>query len=168
MIDKTESLIIGQAFEATMLARFKDLIKTNFREDMVEKKDFKQVISFQAKSLGHVLRGKKQLSEHYRWLEIHSVGGDGGSMLSEVDYLVFEQQKYYLVVPRKELFEAMKGKIELTKRLTRAEIEKQLEEQAHDLSPVCYRPYTRTEQRDMIILIPTLDLIRFGGVLIDK
>lgn len=167
-IDKTESLVKGRAFEAEMLGKFKDLIATNFKEDRIEKKDFKQVISFQAKSLGHVLRGFKHRSEHYRWIEIHSVGGDGGTMLSEVDYLVFEQQKYYLIVPHSNLFDSLKGRIDATKRLPREELEKALSESEHDLSSVCYRPYTRKERNDMIILVPTLDLIRFGGILIDK
>lgn len=164
----SDSLLRGKAFEEAMLTTFRDIIKTSFSEDVFEKKDFKQVISFQAKSLGAILREYEHKSEHYKWVEMMNVNGDGGSIISEVDYLVFELTNYFLVVPRENLFKFCKSRMDATNRLKRDNIKEQLEGSSHDLASLCYRPYTRTERKDMLLLVPTIDLVRCGGVLIDK
>lgn len=164
----SESLLRGKAFEEAMLTSFRDIIKTTFSEDVFEKKDFKQVISFQAKSLGYILREYEHSSEHYKWVEMMNVNGDGGSIISGVDYLVFELSNYFLIVPRENLFTFCKSRMDATNRLKRENIKELLEGTSHDLSALCYRPYTRKERQDILLLVPTIDIVRCGGVLIDK
>lgn len=164
----SDSLLRGKAFEEQMLNSFRDIIKTSFSDDVFEKKDFKQVVSFQAKSLGSILREYEHSSEHYKWVEMMNVNGDGGSIISEVDYLVFELQAYYLIVPRENLFKFCKSRMDATNRLKRDNIKELLEGTSHDLRSLCYRPYTRRERNDVLLLVPTIDIVRCGGVLIDK
>lgn len=157
---------IGREMEENFLNAFTGMMRATFLEDVRDKKDFKQVISFQFKGLGHILRGFGRRAEHYKWVELIAVDGSQGTMTSEVDFVVFEQDRYYLVVAKESLFKFIQGKIDMTKKLSREELDKNIS--VDILEPLCYRPYTRKERKDLLILVPTIDIIRAGGFLIDK
>jgi mRNA-degrading endonuclease YafQ of YafQ-DinJ toxin-antitoxin module len=161
-----QQLLAGKAFESELHSNFKNMFKASFREDVEDKVDLKQVVTYQCKSLGKILREHPLKAEYFKWVEIYNVHGDGGTMLSEVDYIVYELTDYYLVISKNELFNFLKGRIKHREPLKRSEIESALSEST--LSEVCYRPYTRKGRQDSLILIPTLDLLYCGGSLISR
>lgn len=156
----------GREMEENFLSAFTGMMKASFLEDVRDKKDFKQVISYQFKSLGYILRGFDRKAEHYKWVELIAVDGSQGTLTSGVDFVVFEQARYYMVVAKEHLFRFIQGKVDMTKKLTRRELEENIS--VDILEPLCYRPYTRKDRRDILILVPAIDIIRSGGFLIDK
>lgn len=162
----SKELYAGIAFEKELHDKFKNMFRASFREDVDHKVDLKQTVTYQCKSLGRVLREHPLKAEYFKWVELYNVHGDGGTMLSEVDFLVYELSNYYLVLSRSALFSFLKGRIRHTEPVRRHDIEKAIADSS--LNEVCYRPYTRKGRLDTLILVPTLDLLFCGGSLIER
>lgn len=162
----SKELYAGIEFERELHEKFRNMIRSSFREDVEDKVDLKQVVTYQCKSLGRVLREHPLKAEYFKWVELYNVHGDGGTMLSDVDFVVYELEKYYLVLSRSVLFSFLKGRIRHKEPLKRTEIEQAIADS--NLNEVCYRPYTRKGRQDTLILIPTLDLLFCGGSLIER
>jgi len=163
-MNRQKQLIAGEKFEREIMESFKHVFGTGFKEDAEDKVDLKQLVTYQCKSMGKILREHKMAAEHFKWVEIHNVHGDGGVMLSEVDFIVYEMRDYYLVVSRKKLFDFLKGK--LRSRVTRDELVQAVS--SDSLYDVVYRPYSRATRKDVLILVPTVDLIYAGGNLVKR
>jgi hypothetical protein len=162
----SKELYAGIAFEKELHEKYRNMFRSTFREDVEDKVDLKQTVTYQCKSLGRILREHPLKAEYFKWVELYNVHGDGGTMLSDVDFVVYELEKYYLVISRSLLFSFLKGRIRFKEVLKRSEIEDAIA--SSTLSEVCYRPYTRKGRQDTLILIPTLDLIFCGGSLIER
>jgi hypothetical protein len=88
---------------------------------------------------------------HY--VELRNVHGNRGWLYGQANYIVFETRSYWLVVPREDLVNFIDGAVEKNER---------------SLQPEVYKLYQRHERKDLITVVPTVDLLSITETAIKK
>lgn len=89
---------------------------------------------------------------HYHWLEIKNVAGGLGWLYKQADYFAFESERSWIFVKRTKLIEW------LNKNLKKVEVD----------DPEPYKLYSRKGRKDVLTLVPTVDLCLIAKRIIEK
>jgi hypothetical protein len=126
-------------------------------QDIYEHWDFKIVneTKIDVKSLRKISRTDSKVNENYSWIEILNVHGNKGSLYGDADVIVFETIDYWIFVKRKKLQEFIEDKCKDKIRTTQS-------------TDALYKLYSRTDRKDVITQIKTLDLCFISYKIIKK
>ena len=128
-----------------------DYYLSNAQEDMLEHWDV--AIKFDIKS-----QPKSESIKGYRWVEIVNVNGELGSLCGTAKFMVFEEQKYFIIVNREKLKDFVIKNIK-DEFVTQSEWRK---------NPQPFLKYQRQGRKDVITLVPLIDLCYLGRVVKKK
>ena len=142
----------GKETELEFSKLFESSIQSTKEEDMNQHWDVAIDIKFDVKGLKKINRTDESVNENIHWLEIKNVNGDLGWVYGQADYFVFETHKYWILVAKEELQTFIKENI--------------IKE--YSKTPTIYNLYTREGRKDVLTLIPTLDLCAISSRIIKK
>lgn len=115
---------------------------TSEKEDMFDHIDLKVELTIDVKGLKRVSRSDAQPNQNIHWVELQNVMGNRGWLYGEADYFAFETEKHFLFVSRETLQEFVKENVK----------------QEFSDRPELFKLYTRNGRKDILTLIPTLEL----------
>jgi hypothetical protein len=98
-------------------------------------------------------RDDPEPTDHIHYVELRNVQGKLGWLYGEADYIVFETRRYWIVVKRRTLMPFVEGLTENNER---------------SLKPTVYRLYQRTGRKDLMTVVPTVDLLAISEATIKK
>lgn len=139
---------------------FKDVILATEKEDINEHWDLKipyngvEYKKFDVKGLKKINRVDPFTNENYHYIELKNVNGDSGWLYGEADYFTFEINEYWIIVDKAKLQELIKTKV--TKKMVSTPDE------------ALYCLYRRSDRKDVITLVKTIDLILIMDSVISK
>ena len=142
----------GKETELEFSKLFESSIQSTKEEDIRQHWDVAIDIKFDVKGLKKISRTDESVNENIHWLEIKNVNGDLGWVYGQADYFVFETHKYWILVAKEELQTFIKENI--------------IKE--YSKTPTIYNLYTREGRKDVLTLIPTLDLCAISSRIIKK
>ena len=92
-------------------------------------------------------------TDRIHYVELRNVHGELGWLYGEADYIAFETRRYWLVVDRKFLMAYVEGATQKNLRSQRPEV---------------YKLYQREGRKDLMTLVPTVDLLAISEATIKK
>jgi hypothetical protein len=107
---------------------------------------------YDVKALRKVNRHDSQADPTIQWIELLNVNGNKGWLFGRADYIVFEHEKDWVIVKRKDL-------IDYIKLNTQNDI---------CLYPEIHKLYRRRNRDDLITLVPFSDLIQISYKILPK
>lgn len=142
--------------------RFRDLFdgmrESTRKEDMYQKFDMELKTKIDYKGLKKLNRSDKEYNENIHWVELLNVRGDRGWLYGEADVFVFELINYWLVVEKKAL-----------QNLILDRVVKETDEEGNRVySKEPWRLWQRKGKKDLITLVPTVDLVFISSNMIKK
>jgi hypothetical protein len=134
------------------------LIKPEFstpEQDMKEHWDVKDVNGYRydVKAMKKWRRDYPEPTDRMHFVELRNVHGELGWLYGEADYIVFETRRYWIVVKRRSLMPYIEG-------LT--------ENDEHSDEPAVYKLYQRKGRKDLMTVVPTVDLLAISEATIKK
>jgi hypothetical protein len=141
----------GKEKEREFRERFKGMVESSYKEDAVGKFDMKLTFKFDFKGLKRKNRSDQATDENIHWIELRNVRGDRGWLYGDADYFVFETNNYYIVVEKFTL-----------QRWIEVKVDKELE------GKHIYGLYRRNGRKDLLTIIPTIDLCGLASNMIPK
>lgn len=144
---------VERSFCEALQKRGYEVTVSSVKEDMEEHWDVmfdgKKV---DVKGLKKVTRRDEEVNENFHWLELVNVRGDWGSVYGKADLFAFESEEYWILVEKSKLHELIKKKC--VKQMV--------------AFPTLYRMYQRTDRKDILTLVKTIDLMRNSLLVLDK
>lgn len=154
MYNKKEFLNKGKEVERKLMNQLMNCVESSIDEDITQHIDLKQTISIDVKALKKINRDDELPNEHYHWIEIKNVNGENGSLYGDADFIAFESEEYWFIVPRLPL-----------KRF----VETKCKDKIWCVEPSLYQLYRRKErQGECLTLIKTIDLAYLSTQIIHK
>jgi len=98
-------------------------------------------------------RSDPEPTDRIHFVELRNVNGELGWLYGEADYIAFETRSHWIVVPRKKLVYFIEGITENSEQT---------------LKPTVYKLYQRNGRKDLMTVIPTMDLLAISEVIINK
>lgn len=134
------------------------LIKPEFstpEQDMTEHWDVMDVngYKYDVKAMKRWRRENPEPTDCMHYVELRNVHGELGWLYGEADYIVFETRRYWIVVKRRTLMAFIEGATEKNERSD---------------EPAVYKLYQRTGRKDLMTLVPTVDLLAISETTIKK
>jgi hypothetical protein len=148
-------LEIGQTAEQ----RFAELLEGSRRatthEDMHEHWDVMSEtgMKFDVKAMKKWKRSDPEPTDRIHYVELRNVRGELGWLYGQADYIAFETRAHWIVVPRKKLVHFIEGATENNERSDK---------------PAVYKLYQREGRKDLMTVIPSMDLLAISEVIINK
>jgi DNA-binding Lrp family transcriptional regulator len=109
-------------------------------------------IKYDVKAMKKFRRSDPTPTDRIHYVELKNVNGKAGWLYGKADYIAFETRSYWVIVSRQRLQEL----IEYNSPMETSE------------APQVYKLYTRSGRKDMITMIPTIDLIAIADRMIRK
>jgi hypothetical protein len=135
---------VEREFQALAFERFGvPVIKSSLNDDMFLHVDY--WISNQ----GYDVKARRSVRRHqppqdeFIYLELSNIRGDSGWLFGQADFIAFEQEKFWIISPRKKLVEVARKYIKHGENVDKPEV---------------YKIYTRAGRKDRITLMPTKDI----------
>jgi hypothetical protein len=110
-------------------------------------------MKFDVKAMKKWKRSDAEPTDRIHYVELRNVRGELGWLYGEADYIVFETRRYWIVVKRRTLMPFIEGLAENSEQ---------------SLEPTVYRLYQRTGRKDLMIVVPTVDLLAISESTIKK
>jgi hypothetical protein len=134
------------------------LIKPEFstpEQDMEEHWDVMDINGkrYDVKAMKKWRRNDPEPTDRMHYVELRNVHGELGWLYGEADYIVFETRRYWIVVNRRSLMPYIEGLTENSEQ---------------SLKPTVYRLYQRTGRKDLLTVVPTVDLMAISEAIIKK
>jgi hypothetical protein len=104
------------------------------------------------KSIKHTER-IKSMNQNYHWVELKNVQGRKGSLYGDADYFAFETDFFFILVYKIKLQDWIADKCKAKE---------------YSKIPDVYKLYTRPGKKDIITIIPTIDLCYLADRIIKK
>ena len=142
----------GKETELEFSKLFESSIQSTKEEDIRQHWDVAIDIKFDVKGLKKISRTDESVNENIHWLEIKNVNGELGWVYGQANYFVFETHKYWILVDKEELQTFIKENIV----------------KEYSKTPTIYNLYTKEGRKDVLTLIPTLDLCAISSRIIKK
>jgi hypothetical protein len=98
-------------------------------------------------------RADPEPTDRMHYIELRNVNGDLGWLYGEADYIVFETRAHWIVVKRRTLMPFIEGLTENSEQ---------------SLKPAVYRLYQRNGRKDLMTVVPTVDLLAISEEIIKK
>jgi hypothetical protein len=144
---------VERAFCEVLKAQGYDVVVSSVMEDMKEHWDVMfNGMKVDVKGLKKVTRRDEDVNENFHWLELVNVRGEWGSVYGKADLFAFESEEYWILVEKKTLHELIKKKC--VKQMV--------------AFPTLYRMYQRSDRKDILTLVKTIDLMRHAYLVLDK
>jgi hypothetical protein len=108
---------------------------------------------YDVKAMKRWKRSDTKPTDRMHFVELRNVHGELGWLYGEADYIAFETRRYWIVVNRRTLMpyiEAIVGNSE------------------QSLKPAVYRLYQREGRKDLMTVVPTVDLLAISEATIKK
>ena len=146
---------VGQTAEERFAGLLEGSRRATTQEDMKEHWDVMSAtgMKFDVKAMKKWKRSDPEPTDRIHFVELRNVNGELGWLYGEADYIAFETRSHWIVVPRKKLVYFIEGITENS-------------EQA--LKPTVYKLYQRNGRKDLMTVIPTMDLLAISEVIINK
>jgi hypothetical protein len=94
-------------------------------------------------------------SHSYRWVELQNVRGDKGWVFGTADYIAFEYDEYWVMVPRTRLVDLCGSKLDTSP----------MEGRDWSGNPQPYRLHQREGRKDQVMMVPVVDLCWIGTII---
>ncbi len=108
-----------------------------------------KLLKFDVKGMKKVNRWDNKKQDDIAWVEGTNVRGEPGWVKGKADYIVFERNKYWLVVDRQELFNHVVNK---------------LQEKGYEKGKGIYQVYQREGRLDKITMVPYEDIEKLTNI----
>jgi hypothetical protein len=108
---------------------------------------------YDVKAMKKWKRADPEPTDRMHYVELRNVHGELGWLYGEADYIVFETRAYWIVVKRRTLMPFIEGIVENSEQ---------------SLKPTVYRLYQRTGRKDLMTVVPTVDLLAISEATIKK
>ena len=108
---------------------------------------------YDVKAMKKWKRADPEPTDRMHYVELRNVHGELGWLYGEADYIVFETRRYWIVVKRRTLMPFIEGITENSEQ---------------SLKPTVYRLYQRTGRKDLMTVVPTVDLLAISEATIKK
>jgi hypothetical protein len=124
-------------------------------QDMMEHWDVVDINGdkYDVKAMKKWKRADPEPTDRMHYVELRNVHGELGWLYGEADYIVFETRSYWLVVDRRFLMAFIEGATEKNERSPKPEV---------------YKLYQRTGRKDLMTVVPTVDLLAISEAIIKK
>jgi hypothetical protein len=124
-------------------------------EDILEHWDVKSVAGtkYDVKAMKKWRRSDAEPTDRIHYVELRNVRGELGWIYGQADYIAFETRAHWIVVPRKKLVHFIEGVTENNERSAK---------------PAVYKLYQREGRKDLMTVVPTMDLLAISEVIINK
>jgi hypothetical protein len=148
-------LEIGQTAEQCFAELLEGSRRATTQEDMHEHWDVKSVAGtkYDVKAMKRWKRSDPEPTDRIHYVELRNVRGELGWLYGQADYIAFETRAHWIVVPRKKLIHFIEGVTENNERSDK---------------PAVYKLYQREGRKDLMTVIPTMDLLAISEVIINK
>jgi len=124
------------------------------QEDMEEHWDVvSNNLKYDVKAMKKWHRADPEPTDRMHYVELRNVNGELGWLYGEADYIAFETRRYWLVVNRRFLMAFIEGATEKNERSDK---------------PAVYKLYQRTGRKDLMTVVPTVDLLAISEEIIKK
>jgi hypothetical protein len=125
------------------------------QEDMEEHWDVKSAAGtkYDVKAMKKWNRADPEPTDRMHYVELRNVKGELGWLYGEADYIVFETRRHWIVVKRRTLMPFIEGLTENSEQ---------------SLKPTVYKLYQRTGRKDLMTVVPTVDLLAISEEIIKK
>lgn len=108
---------------------------------------------FDVKAMKKWRRDDPEPTDRMHFVELRNVHGELGWLYGEADYIVFETRAYWIVVKRSRLVYFIEGITENSEQT---------------LKPTVYKLYQRNGRKDLMTVVPTVDLLAISEETIKK
>jgi hypothetical protein len=140
----------GKQKEAEFRAMFSNMRESTTQEDRVGKFDMELKIKIDFKGIKRKMRSGP-LDQNIHWVEMKNVGGNRGWLYGDADVFCFEIEKYYVVVSKEDLQAMIESRVDYD-----------------TVGKGLYQVYTRAGKKDLITMVPTVDLCAIAIGMIPK
>ena len=146
---------IGKTAEERFASLLEGSRRATTQEDMKEHWDVMSDtgMKFDVKAMKKWKRSDPEPTDRIHFVELRNVNGELGWLYGEADYIAFETRSHWIVVPRKKLMYFIEGVTENSEQT---------------LKPAVYKLYQRNGRKDLMTVIPTMDLLAISEVIINK
>lgn len=108
---------------------------------------------YDVKAMKKWKRNDPEPTDRMHYVELRNVHGELGWLYGEADYIVFETRRYWIVVKRATLMPFIEGLTENSEQ---------------SLKPTVYKLYQRNGRKDLMTVVPTVDLLAISEATIKK
>jgi hypothetical protein len=146
---------IGQTAEQRFAELLEGSRRATTQEDMYEHWDVMSEtgMKFDVKAMKKWKRTDAEPTDRIHYVELRNVRGELGWIYGKADYIAFETRAHWIVVPRKKLVFFIEGVTENNERSDK---------------PAVYKLYQREGRKDLMTVVPTMDLLAISEVIINK
>ncbi len=145
---------IGQSAEKRFATKLSKPSFSTPEQDMEEHWDIESFgKKYDVKAMKKWRRSDSEPTDRMHYVELRNVHGNRGWLYGQANYIVFETRSYWLVVPREDLVNFIDGAVEKNEQ---------------SLQPEVYKLYQRHERKDLITVVPTVDLLSITETAIKK
>jgi hypothetical protein len=145
---------IGQTAEKRFAQLLNNPKFSTSEEDMSEHWDVEsEGKRYDVKAMKKWKRADAEPTDRMHYVELRNVHGELGWLYGLADYIAFETRSYWIVVKRFKLL---------------LFVEQATENSEQSLHPTVYRLYQRTGRKDLMTVVPTVDLLAISESTIKK
>jgi hypothetical protein len=146
---------IGQTAEERFASLLEGSRRATTQEDMHGHWDVMSAtgMKFDVKAMKKWKRADPEPTDRIHFVELRNVQGKLGWLYGEADYIAFETRAHWIVVPRQKLVFFVEGATEKNERSEK---------------PAVYKLYQREGRKDLMTVVPTMDLLAISEVIINK
>lgn len=145
---------IGQRAEQRFAELLNNPLFSTPEEDMTQHWDVEAGGKrYDVKAMKKWRRDDPDPTDRIHYVELRNVHGELGWLYGEADYIAFETRRYWLVVDRKFLMAYVEGATQKNLRSQKPEV---------------YKLYQREGRKDLMTLVPTVDLLAISEATIKK
>jgi hypothetical protein len=146
---------VGQNAEQRFARHISGPVFATKEQDIHEHWDVKSVAGtkYDVKAMKKWKRADPEPTDRMHYIELRNVNGDLGWLYGEADYIVFETRAHWIVVKRRTLMPFIEGLTENSEQ---------------SLKPAVYRLYQRNGRKDLMTVVPTVDLLAISEEIIKK
>jgi hypothetical protein len=146
---------IGESAEQRFAQLLNKPVFSTPKQDMLEHWDVEddRGMRYDVKAIKRLRRHDEEFTDQTHYIEFRNVRGKMGWLYGLADYIVFETRRYWIVVKRRSLMGLAEG---LTEKNERSE------------KPEVYKLYQRKGKKDLMTVVPTVDLLAISESTIKK
>jgi hypothetical protein len=150
-----ECFEVGQTAEQRFAQLLEGSRRATTQEDMHEHWDVMSEtgMKFDVKAMKKWKRSDAEPTDRIHYVELRNVRGELGWIYGQADYIAFETRAHWIVVPRKKLVHFIEAATENNERSAK---------------PAVYKLYQREGRKDLMTVVPTMDLLAISEVIINK
>jgi hypothetical protein len=146
---------VGQNAEQRFARHIDRPLFATKEEDILEHWDVKSIAGtkYDVKAMKKWRRADPEPTDRMHYVELRNVNGELGWLYGEADYIVFETRRHWIVVKRRTLMPFIEGLTENSEQ---------------SLKPTVYKLYQRNGRKDLMTVVPTVDLLAISEEIIKK